>query len=641
MGVMAMDKSSPQITHPLAPLSAAEIEAAADLVRTADKLGSEPVFTSIGLVEPDKLLVWNYRPGQPFPRVARVLGTDEHPDGGFDAEIDLVASTVSLKRVEGAQTPIGLVELLRVIGITKEDQHWRAAVRNRGIDIEQVQIDPWPGAGHLPTSVNPNHRLMRAISFVREDATDNGYARPIQGLIAIVDLTEGRVAHLQDDGEVALPSESGRYDAEHQPRWREDLQPIAITQPEGPSFRVDGYAVEWQGFALRLSMHPSQGLVLHQLSYREPGGQPRPILYRAALSDMIVPYGDPSSMHGWKHAMDASEYSLGTLANSLVLGCDCLGEIHYFDAYTLRWDGKAHCIKNAICMHEEDYGVLWKHYDPLSETTEVRRQRRLVISSFFTVGNYDYGFFWYLYLDGTVQMEIKLTGIVGVSAVPEGSDQPECAPNIAPGLASPVHQHLFCFRLDFALDGLNNSVYEVDVEPLPAGADNPYGSGFRTRTTPLRNEGEARRNISPERSRVWKVVNPDSRNRLGEPVAYKLLPGSTPTIFAPPDSFIGKRGGFARHNLWATAFDPDELNATGTYSYQGSGEDGLPAYSRGRSLENTDIVLWHSLGLTHVPRPEDWPVMPVEYCGFSLVPTGFFDCNPTLDVPPGSATCED
>ena len=163
--------------------------------------------------------------------------------------------------------------------------------------------------------------------------------------------------------------------------------------------------------------------------------------------------------------LDASEASVGNLANSLSLGCDCLGEIHYFDMDTLLADGSVYTIENAICMHEEDYGVLWKHRDLLSATTEVRRSRRLVVSSFFTVGNYEYGFFWYLYLDGTIQMEVKLTGIVGVSAVETGAEQPEFAPLIAPNLASPIHQHLFCFRLDFDVDGEHNSVYEVDVEP--------------------------------------------------------------------------------------------------------------------------------------------------------------------------------
>ena len=123
----------------------------------------------------------------------------------------------------------------------------------------------------------------------------------------------------------------------------------------------------------------------------------QPLLYRAALSEMIVPYGDSDNMHSWKHVLDASEYNMGMLVNSLKLGCDCLGEIFYFDVHQVTWEGKVKSVENAICMHEEDYGIQWKHYDSESQSSEVRRSRRLVISSIFTIGNYDYGFYWYLY----------------------------------------------------------------------------------------------------------------------------------------------------------------------------------------------------------------------------------------------------
>ena len=123
---------------------------------------------------------------------------------------------------------------------------------------------------------------------------------------------------------------------------------------------------------------------------------------------------------------------------------------------------------------------------------------------------------------------------------------------------------------------------------------------------------------------------------MGKPVAYKLLPQATPTLLAPEDSPAGKRGGFARHNLWVTPYCEGETYAgAGPFTNLHPGGAGLPAYTqKNRSVENTELVVWHSFGVTHVPRPEDWPVMPVEYCGFSLVPVGFFDRNPALDVPP-------
>jgi len=305
---------------------------------------------------------------------------------------------------------------------------------------------------------------------------------------------------------------------------------------------------------------------------------------------MVVPYGSPDPMHSWKSAFDAGEWGLGRMANSLVLGCDCLGEIHYFDVDFADEGGRPHTLTNGICMHEEDYGILWKHADLPTGRVEVRRSRRLVVSSIATVGNYEYGFYWYFYLDGTIQLELKLTGIMSTQAIEEGST-PSHATVIAPGLAAPVHQHIFNVRLDMEVDGPENR----------------------------------------------KVVNNTARNGLGQSTAYKLVPGSTPTLMAGPDSSIGRRAGFATRNLWVTPFSPEERRAAGNYPNQHAVGDGLPRWTAAdRPIVDEDVVLWYSFGVTHIPRPEDWPVMPVEYASFHLVAVGFFDRNPALDVPPSS-----
>lgn len=621
--------------HPLEPLRADELRRAVAILRESGRLSEAARFSCALPIEPSKTALRTLEPGVGVERELRLVGYDRERDGSFDARISLSQEKLTeFSVIEQGQAPISLADVARVIGITKADPGWQAAMRKRGVeDFSLVQIDPWPGGGFVPEEAPPGARLMRAISFVREDPTDNGYARPVEGLIAYVDLERERVFRLDDHGVVPFPPEPGRYDRASVGPLRDDLQPLEIRQPEGPSFSVAGHEIRWQKWRLRISLHPTHGLVLHDLGY-EDGGRVRPILHRASLADMVVPYGDPSPMHRWKHVFDASEASIGHLANSLALGCDCLGEIHYFDATFLGAKGDPVTVENAVCLHEEDYGVLWKHTDFHTQSTEVRRSRRLVISAIHTVGNYEYGFFWYLYLDGTIQMEVKLTGIVGVSAVAAGGGT-ESAPLIAPQLASPVHQHLFCFRLDFELDGPGNSVCEVNAEPLPAGPDNEHGTAFRSVATPLSSEARARRDVDPQRSRYWKVLNPNVVNRLGQPVAYKLLPQGSPTLLASHDSVFAKRAGFACHNLWVSAYDEAELGAAGDFTNLHPGDAGLPAYTAGdRALDNTDVVVWHTFGLTHTPRPEDWPVMPVEYCGFILQPVGFFERNPALDVPP-------
>ena len=626
------------MTHPLEPFSSDELLRAVAILRESGPLSEDARFSCALPVEPTKEVLrgWGEGGGENPEREVRLVGYDRGGVGSFDARVSLGREKLlDFGAIEAGQAPISMADVGKVIAITKADSRWQAAMRKRGIeDFSLVQIDPWPAGGVVPERARPGARVMRAISFLRADPSDNGYARPVEGVIAVVDLEAGAVIEVEDHGVVPFPPESARYDAESVGPLREGLRAIEISQPEGPSFQVDGHAITWQNWKLRISLHPTHGLVLHEVGY-EDQGRLRPILHRASLADMVVPYGDPSPMHRWKHVFDASEAGIGQFANSLTLGCDCLGEIRYFDANFLGPKGEPVTIENAVCLHEEDFGILWKHTDLHLGRAEVRRSRRLVISTVHTVGNYEYGFFWYLYLDGTLQMEVKLTGIVGISAVaelgPEGGT--ESAPLIAPQLASPVHQHLFCFRLDFTLDGAENSVYEVNTEPLPR-AENPQGTAFRSRATLFRREDEAQRDVNPSTSRHWKVVNPNVKNRLGVPVGYKLLPQGTPTLLAAEGSVFAKRAGFARRNFWATAYDPAEQSAAGEFTNLHPGGAGLPAYVSGnRSIENTDLVAWHSFGLTHNPRPEDWPVMPVETCGFSLVPVGFFERNPALDLP--------
>jgi primary-amine oxidase len=619
--------------HPLELLSADEVAIAVQLFR-AHHIDDKAYFSSIGLKEPNKSDVLA---GKTIARVVTLSGVDQQADGGFVSFVDVTAKKVlsTTRLTLDAQVAYNYADIGTAIVLTKSNAQWLAAVAARDVDISTkealalIQIDPWPAGGYAHKSIPKGHRAMRCIAFLREDATDNGYARPIHGLIAHVDITAGAVTHIEDSGVIPMPTASGRFDSESQHAIRSDLKPLNITQPEGTSFQVTGNKITWQGFEVRASVHPVNGLVLHELSL-----QNRPVLYRAALSEMVVPYGDSDPMHSWKHVLDASEYNMGTMINSLKLGCDCLGEIRYLDSHQVTFDGNLKTTENAICIHEEDYGIQWKHYDASSQTTEVRRSRRLVISSVFTIGNYDYGFYWYLYLDGTIQMEVKLTGIVGVSAFAEKASNPAQSPVIGENLSSPVHQHLFCFRLDWNLDGGTNSLFENQIEVIPISKQNPEGTQFRSVSRPLTTESEAIRDNAPQVSRNWKVVNQASKNKWGVPVAYKLLPAASPTLFAQQGSKVALRAAFACHNLWATPFSEDELSAAGANTVMHSGQGGLAEVTaENRDIEDCDLVMWHTVALTHVPRPEDWPVMPVEYTGFHLIPVGFFDQNPTLDLP--------
>jgi primary-amine oxidase len=270
--------------------------------------------------------------------------------------------------------------------------------------------------------------------------------------------------------------------------------------------------------------------------------------------------------------------------------------------------------------------------------SETRRSRRMVVSSIATVGNYEYGFFWYFYLDGTIQAEVKLTGIIQTQAVRPGERVPYANP-VTPELAGPHHQHVFSYRLDFTLDGAANAVYEVDAVPVPTGPDNPYGNAFSAQATLLETELQAQRLAAADKSRYWKIVNHDVTNAVGEPVAYKLVPAhATAPLLAQPDAAITARAAFGTKHLWVTPFAADERRAAGDFPNQHPGGDGLPRWTAAdRPVVDTDIVVWHTVGVTHFCRPEDFPVMPVEYTGFTLKPFGFFDRNPAIDLAPSAS----
>ena len=622
------------VEHPLEPLTVEEISAATAILRASGHVGERGHFAAVTLHEPAKEVVRDFAAGDTFEREAGALVVDHASGGTYEAVVSLTRREVVswVRSDDQAMTLLG--EMMRAIDLTKADSRYVEALAQRGItDLDGLQLDPWP-AGNFGIEGERDRRLVRVISYVRDNPADNGYAHPIEGLVVTVDVQHGEVVSVEDHGVVPVPKAHGNYDAASVGSLRTDLKPLDIVQAEGPSFEVTGNEVHWQKWRFRVSMHPLDGLVLHTVGY-EDQGRVRPILHRAALSEMVVPYGEAAPGHRWKNAFDSGELGLGRFpfVNSLELGCDCLGAIHYFDVAVADEDGGGRAVPNAICMHEEDYGILWKHVDMHTFTTEVRRSRRLVVSSIHTVGNYEYGFFWYFYLDGTMQLEVKLTGILQTMAVAPG-EQPAHGALVAPQLAAPHHQHLFNFRLDFDVDGTENSVYETEVEGLPPGPDNPYGNATMSSARLLARESEAQRVVDPARGRGWMIVNPGRRNAVGRPVAYRLVPGNTPTMLADESSAVAKRAGFARKNLWVTPYVSDERRAAG-YPNLHAGGAGLPEWTAAdRLIENTDVVVWYTFGVNHVARPEDWPVMPVEYAGFTLQPFGFFDRNPALDVPP-------
>jgi primary-amine oxidase len=434
-----------------------------------------------------------------------------------------------------------------------------------------------------------------------------------------------------------VPKATAELDPEANSPLRAAPKPLQITQPDGVSFELRGNEVRWQNWRFRYSMHPREGLVLHTVSY-EDQGKLRSVLYRASLSEMVVPYGDPSA--GWfiRNAFDEGEYGIGANVVEMDLKNDLPANATTMSAVWVSELGEAQTRNRVIALYERDGGVLWKHVDYVTGANQSRRARQLVLSTIATLGNYEYGFNWVFHQDGGLELEVLLTGIMsvkGVAANGEGHNHNgRYGHLVAPGIEAVHHQHFFNFRLDLDVDGSANTVVEQNTMALPAGKNNPFNNAFTMRETIFKRELEAQRPLNITTNRRWKVINSSISNSLGQPTGYLLLTGENSVSFSGAASFVRKRAGFMNHHLWVTPHSPEEMNGAGFYINQGKGGDGLAKWTKGnRAIENRDVVLWYSMGITHIPRPEDWPVMPVHKAGFKLIPNGFFVRNPAMDVP--------
>ena len=487
-----------------------------------------------------------------------------------------VESVVELDTATSGELPVLEEEFEVVEQLLAEDPRWLEALAKRDLAVENVRVAPL-SAGVFEYPEESGRRILRGLAFVQDHPEDSAWAHPVDGLVGYVDVTNRSVDQVIDLGVVPIPAEHGNYtDPELTGPLRTTQKPISITQPEGPSFNVTGgNHVEWEKWSLDVGFDVREGLVLHNISF-EDKGQPRRILNRASIAEMVVPYGDPPPCAaGRTTSTPASTWSASSptpwslAATAWAKSTTCPPWCPTPAARPAPSDG--------ICMHEEDWSILAKHSDLWSGINYTRRNRRLVISFFTTVGNYDYGFYWYLYLDGTIEFEAKATGIVFTSAHP-GGDYPY-ASEMAPGLGAPYHQHLFGARLDFALDGGPGRVEEEDVVRVPTGPENLRGNAFSRKRTAFTRESEAIRDADSSKGRTWVVSNP-SPDRLGHPVGYKLHPAGQPTLLADEDSSIYRRATFASKALWVTPATEDSATRPATSSTSAPAAPACPNGSR-------------------------------------------------------------
>jgi primary-amine oxidase len=623
------------VAHPLDPLSPTEFQSTAAILRRDQDVTDSWRFASIELREPPKAEVKAWRPGDPVPRRSFSVLWDRKTNQTYEAVVDLVSDRVdSWTHKPGVCPNFTVDEYHEVDHALHEHEGVLAALKARGVDDPSlVLFDVWTyGAAMMPEQWR-DRRLGWCDLWVRETPEGNPYAHPISGLKIIVDMNTLEVLEIEDHHDYGLPEVDGEYDPRVRvTQERTDLKPLEIHQPEGVSFTVEGNELRWQNWSMRLGFNYREGPVIYQVAFDDQGTR-RDIAYRMSFAEMVVPYRDPGFDHYRRTAFDIGEWGLGYMTTSLELGCDCLGEVLYVDAVVPDTRGEPIEIPRAVCLHEEDNAVLWKHVDGQTGA-QVRRMRRMVVSAHITVANYEYLAYWRFYQDGNIECEVRASGLMVTTPMQGDGDSSPYGTTVDARTYAPFHQHFIVAKLDLDIDGEENTVVEVDSVATPVSADNPYGLALSTQNTTIETESQSARDFNWETQRVWKIINSTKVNRHGSNTAYKLVPGAAIPSLLDSSSPVYQRAPVIDHTVWVTAYDDAERWPAGDYPTQSSGDTGITRWiGENAPLLGTDVVLWYVFGIHHITRIEDWPIMPVDIISFWLKPFGFFDQNPALDAP--------
>jgi primary-amine oxidase len=603
--------------HRLDPLSAAEVTLVTDALSKAGRMPASVRVVTIELNEPDKS-------SRSQTRVGRAVLYDWSSSVTTEMTVDLQSRAVSAPTtVATGDPPVRRVVIDRATEIALGDRRVVQALARHGVkDLERITFLGGLGEGtRLPRR---GGSISLIVSPLVWDPIGNGME--VRGLDVRVELVGGTVEEVLES-----PFRGGGTETSVAavPAGR-PLRPLVVSQPNGPSFSIRGSEILWDRWRLHVGVHPRRGIEIYDVAIVE-GNATRPVLYRAGLSELMTPYGDPEYV-SW-YPRDAGDYGMSLYSAtraSAIIGTDAPANATFVSAVFPDPKGRPVTVPRVVAIYERDGGVLWRH------SNRSARSRQLVLSGYTTVDNYDYLFHWIFSQDGSIDVQTQLTGVMNVRPVgstrdgAHGDDEPMFGHLVAPRVRAPNHQHFFNWRLDLDVDGDSNRVLEMNTSNVQAQLKDRTGEWFGMRQTTLKSEVSARRDMDLSTARRWVIASGTKMNDLGQHTAYALIPGENAPSYQAPGSAPRRRASFLDHQLWVTLFDPRQMYASGEWVNLMREREGVEAWSAGdRPIVDKDVVLWYTHSVLHLPRPEDWPVMPSHTAGFRLVPIGFWASNPT------------
>uniref|UniRef100_A0A1J3E9A0 Amine oxidase n=1 Tax=Noccaea caerulescens TaxID=107243 RepID=A0A1J3E9A0_NOCCA len=653
------DHSSDTPNHPLDPLTVAELKKVKTILSSHPLFasGAPHAFHTVVLDEPEKSLVRRWRKGNPLPprkasAIVRV-GLDTHV-----LIVDLSSGRVEIEgnpvRVSGY--PMMTIEDMNAATLAPfSNADFNRTIISRGVDLKDVKCFPL-SCGWYGKKVEENTRVIKSQCYSSQD-TVNFYMRPIEGLTILIDLDTKQVIEIVDTGRtIPIPGSTNtdyRFETLATTDKNRLINPISIEQPRGPSFVIeDNYLVKWANWEFHLKPDPRAGMVLSQVRVHDPDTQEtRDVMYKGFVSELFVPYMDPSDAWYFKTYMDAGEYGFGLQAMPLVPLNDCPRNAAYMDGVFTAADGTPSVRENMICIFESYAGDIgWRHSEsPFIDLPirEVRPKVTLVVRMAASVGNYDYIIDYVFQTDGLIKAKVGLSGILMVKGTTyqnknqvnkdkDGNEEELHGTLLSENVIGVIHDHYVTFYLDMDVDGPDNSFVKVnfkrqETEP----GESPRKSYMKTVRNVAKTEKDGQIKLSLFDPSEFHIINSAKTTRVGNPTGYKIVPRATAATLLDPDDPPQKRAAFTNNQIWVTPFNKSEQWAGGLFTYQSQGDDTLEVWSnRDRDIENKDIVVWYTLGFHHVPCQEDFPIMPTVSSSFDLKPVNFFERNPILKAAP-------
>ncbi|KAM0952042.1 putative primary-amine oxidase [Dioscorea sansibarensis] len=642
-------------SHPLDPLTPSELTIIQQTIKTSNLFSSiHPLtFHYTGLADIDKhvLLSWlSNSSTPPPPRRAFIIARSGHQTHELHVDIS-TKSIISNTIHTGFSFPLlNFEEQTAASNLPFNHTPFMNSIKKRGLKSSEVVCAAstvgWFG------ELKKSKRLVKILCFLTGD-TVNIYARPLGGIIIVVDLDLMEIVDYIDRSVVPVPEAGGTdYRSEKQnPPFGPRGTPVTVVQPEGKGFSVDGHSISWANWKFHLSYDVRAGAVISLASVQELNREShRTVLYKGFISELFVPYQDPDKDWYFRTFFDAGEYGFGLSAASLQPLADCPANAEFFDGYYAAQDGSPVRIKNVFCVFERYSGdSAWRHTEyeiPGKVITEVRPEISLVVRMVSAVGNYDYVTYWEFKTSGSIKFTVTLTGLLEMKGTPYThvkqveKDIDLHGSLLAKNTIGVNHDHFITYYLDLDIDGYNNSFVKAKMKTVRVTEGSTPRKSYWTLVKKIaETEADARIEIEAEPAE-YLVVNTNKKTKIGNDVGYRFIShGASAISLLSNDDYPQIRAGYTKKQLWVTAYNVSEKWAAGLYTDQSRGDDTINIWSkRNRVIKNKDIVVWYTVGFHHTPYQEDFPLMPSLCGGFELRPSNFFETNPLIKTMPFNKT---